>query len=100
LEEEDRRVAKRVLEMCNMAANFFVEGEDGHGGIRDVKVLMAGHPLEHTHMQRAFDAVWDAKARVEAREPHQMFPEELKKRYLENLEEVLGVLCDWTAVAV
>lgn len=90
-EDGDENGLRRIMERCNEARSFFDEE-----GLRSVQVVASGgHPLHHSHMSRAVEAVAAAVGKVRARCAHALFPAELKKRYDDNLTECFDRLSEW-----
>jgi len=101
-DHQDSIDLREVEESCNQAAAFFYEDRLGARdqqekgeGLRAIRVLMGGHPIEARHIQVAIDEVNAAMVRLRKTEPGQFLPAELKDQYLTNLTRVLSTLVRW-----
>lgn len=85
--DADEQMLKGVEQLCNMAASFFID-KSGRDEMIHVRCLWSWNPISTDQIETAMVAVFQAKLRVDATEPYQFFPAELRKQYLLNLDSV------------
>jgi len=100
-EDEDEPLIKKVVEYCNMAANFFTpetrEDQGGDkGGLQKVMWLRQGHSLSFSQLAQIREAIEVALTNVRERKTHRSFLAETKRTYAGNLEWAMKVVGEWT----
>jgi hypothetical protein len=86
--DKDEQMLKRIEELCNMAASFFIIDKVGRDEMIYVRCLWSWNPISTDQIETAMVAVFQARLRVGATEPHPFFMTELKRQYIRNLDEV------------
>ena len=122
-EDSDAAALRRLMELSNQAASFFQDREQNQtemssravmpvnpdsvknpkkvvNGLWVVNRLTAGHPMPKDYLLEALKELQDAEQRIELTQPSDLFPSELRQRYLENMKEAKRIVSDRLIVAM
>lgn len=122
-EDSDASALRRLMELANQAAAFFQDKEQTKiemssravmpvnpdsvkkpvkavNGLWVVNRLTAGHPMPKDYLLEALKELQDAEKRIELTQPSDLFPSELRQRYLENMKEAKRIVSDSLIVAM
>jgi len=122
-EDSDAFALRRLMELANQAASFFQDREQtkiemssravmpvnpdsvkssgkDKNGLWVVNRLTAGHPMPKDYLLEALKELQDAEQRIKLTQPSDLFPSELRQRYLENMKEAKRIVSDRLIVAM